>query len=60
MPRTWGLAEYIGLFKEASSLDMLDAIRNDWTQSILVYKEEHKKEFLVSLTYSIWRSGGHL
>jgi hypothetical protein len=36
---------------------MLDAIRNDWKQPVLVYKEEHQKEFSVSPTYSIWRSG---
>jgi len=57
VPRTWAVAEYTGLFKEASSLDMLDAIRNDWKQPVLVSKEEHKKEFSVSPTYSIWRSG---
>jgi hypothetical protein len=57
VPRTRELAEYTGLFKEASSLDMLDAIRNDWKQPVLVYKEEHQKEFSVSPAYSIWRSG---
>jgi len=57
VPRTRVIAEYTGLFKEASSLDMLDAIINDWKQSVLVYKEEHQKEFSVSSTYSIWRSG---
>jgi len=57
VPRTWAVAEYTGLFKEASSLDMLDAIRNDWKQPVLVSKEEHKKEFSVSPAYSIWRSG---
>jgi hypothetical protein len=36
---------------------MLDAIRNDWKQPVLVYREEHKKEFSASPTYSIWRSG---
>ena len=36
---------------------MLDAIRNDWTQPVLVYKEEHQKEFSVIPAYSIWRSG---
>jgi hypothetical protein len=58
VPRTWGLAEYTGLFKEASSLDMLEAIRNDWKQPVLVYREEHQKEFSTSPTYSIWRSDG--
>ena len=29
VPRTWGLAEYSGLFKEASCSDKLDAIKND-------------------------------
>jgi hypothetical protein len=53
VPRTRELAEYTGLFKEASSLDMLDAIRNDWNQPVLVYKEEHQKEFSVSPAYSI-------
>jgi hypothetical protein len=53
VPRTWELAEYTGLFKEASSLDMLDAIRNDWKQPVLVYKEEHQKEFSVSPAYLI-------
>jgi hypothetical protein len=57
VPRTRELAEYTSLFKEASSLDILDAIRNDWKQPVLVYKEEHKKEFSVSPAYSIWRSG---
>jgi hypothetical protein len=57
VPRTWAVAEYTGLFKEASSLDMLDAIRNDWKQPVLVSKEEHKKEFSVSPAYSIWRKG---
>jgi hypothetical protein len=41
VPRTRAIAEYTDLFKEASSLDMLDAIRNDWKQPVLVYKEEH-------------------
>jgi len=58
VPRTWGLTEYIGLFKEVSSLDMLDAIRNDWKQPVLVYRKEHQKEFSASPTYSILRSGG--
>jgi len=60
VPRTWGLTEYTGPFKEASSLDELDAIRNDWKQLILVHKEELQKEFSVNLNYSIWRSGNSL
>jgi chromosome segregation ATPase len=60
VPRTWGLAEYTGSFKEASSLDKLDAIRNDWKQPILVHKEELQKEFSISPNYSIWRSGNSL
>ena len=60
VPRTWGLAEYTGPFKEASSLDKLDAIKNDWKQPLLVYKEEHQKEFSVSPNYSIWRSSNSL
>jgi hypothetical protein len=43
VPRTWGLAEYTGPFKEASSLDKLDAIRNDWKQPVLVYNRSIKK-----------------
>jgi hypothetical protein len=43
VPRTWGLAEYTGLFKEASSLDMLEAIRNEWKQPVLVYREASKR-----------------
>ena len=57
VPRTRAVAEYTGLFKEASSLEVIDAIRNDWKQPVLVYKEEHQKEFSVSPTYLIWRSG---
>jgi len=60
VPRTWGLAEYTGPFKEASSLDKLDAIRIDWKRPILVHKEELQKEFSVSPNYSIWRSGNSL
>jgi len=58
VPRTWGLAKYTGLFKEANSLDMLEAIRNDWKQPVLVYREKHQKEFSASPTYSIWKSDG--
>jgi hypothetical protein len=44
-------------FRVASSLIELDAIRCDWRQLVLVYKEGQQKESSANPNNLIWRSG---
>jgi len=56
--RTWGLTEYIGLFKDSDSLAKLEVIKQDWRHLILVHRGEEEVEFLVSSNYLVWRNNG--
>lgn len=58
VPKTWGLAEYTGFFKNSSSLAELEAIRYDWKQFVLVHIDEDEVESSVSSNYLVWINGG--
>jgi len=57
IPRTVGLAQFIGVYKGAYN-EMLESIKHDWGSLVLVKKEIGVRNPTVSEKYPEWRNGG--
>jgi hypothetical protein len=57
IPRTVGLAEFSGFFKDQSALEVLETIKQDWSHLTLIQKEsERLRDPSSSEGYEKWRN----
>ena len=57
IPRTVGLAEFSGFFKDQSAREVLETIKQDWSQMTLIQKEsERLRDPSSSEGYEKWRN----
>jgi hypothetical protein len=57
VPRTLGLADFVGLFKHQPFLEEMELIRQDWEKPLMVKREEGSNfETSFSQNYAVWRN----
>jgi hypothetical protein len=57
VPRTLGLADFVGLFKHQPFLEEMELIRQDWERPLLIKREEGSTfETSFSQNYAVWRN----